>query len=700
MNVCPVHIRISVTPGFEIPDIQYQSELQKGDIETIQSYSSLAEFHATALSGTEYSSISPMKPSKTKAEEPKEIFLDGITESERKEVANKILGRRMPHELYVETYDNKDVQQEFEEESNGFSSNGVSSNTKIKIGKNAKKYLDKKDRRLTDVSQNTLDDRKLYAEVVTEATKELLRRSSNSISSSKDDHELSEILQMSDAVASSTGSRPSSSLEKYAPSGRNKSDPSHCISPGIQTTSMPYFSGNPAVELTHGIIHLYKANYIMTVSEELSPPPTNTLCMLSVPATVDAHAILEFTAGFCDTIKRLRIIRDRTPNQYMALITFSTKKATKNFYLAYNNAPFSSLTEEEICHLAFVASIEALPSIHDTGKPASESTGLLPIHDSTELPDCVLCLERMDESVRGVLTILCNHSFHGACLQKWEDLCCPVCRYIQTPEPRTDNKCLVCGSVEDLWICLICGHVGCGRYTTEHAQQHYLETHHNYAMALNDNRVWDYAGDYFVHRLFQNKDDGKLVEQKQNCGSDEREAKIEAIQLECMYLLTSQLDSQRKYWEERLSKVEEIAETDRNAAHEQLSEAVGRCNELDKKLTVLDKEKVLLVKKNEQLAKKYASSLKELTTEKELNKGLIKNQKEWRVKVDKMERLSTTQQKEIDDLKEQLRDVMFYIEAQKTLEDADDETREEIQSGHIVVGASGGQKKKKKTKKK
>ena len=53
---------------------------------------------------------------------------------------------------------------------------------------------------------------------------------------------------------------------------------------------------------------------------------------------------------------------------------------------------------------------------------------------------------------------------------------------------------MVCGASEDLWICLVCGNVGCGRYTKEHAQRHYLETHHNYAMSLTDNRVWDYAG--------------------------------------------------------------------------------------------------------------------------------------------------------------------------------------------------------------
>ena len=26
-----------------------------------------------------------------------------------------------------------------------------------------------------------------------------------------------------------------------------------------------------------------------------------------------------------------------------------------------------------------------------------------------------------DESVSGILTVLCNHSFHGSCLTKWVD---------------------------------------------------------------------------------------------------------------------------------------------------------------------------------------------------------------------------------------------------------------------------------------
>lgn len=62
-----------------------------------------------------------------------------------------------------------------------------------------------------------------------------------------------------------------------------------------------------------------------------------------------------------------------------------------------------------------------------------------------------------------------------------------------------------------LWICLICGHVGCGRYDQSHAFDHYQDTYHCYAMGLGQNRVWDYVSDHWVDRLLQNKD-GKMVE--------------------------------------------------------------------------------------------------------------------------------------------------------------------------------------------
>ena len=84
----------------------------------------------------------------------------------------------------------------------------------------------------------------------------------------------------------------------------------------------------------------------------------------------------------------------------------------------------------------------------------------------------------MDESISTVLTILCNHTFHSQCLAQWEDASCPVCRYVQTPELVAEQRCSECQSSEDLWICLVCGYVGCGRYVGGHSHAHFLETEH------------------------------------------------------------------------------------------------------------------------------------------------------------------------------------------------------------------------------
>jgi BRCA1-associated protein len=126
---------------------------------------------------------------------------------------------------------------------------------------------------------------------------------------------------------------------------------------------------------------------------------------------------------------------------------------------------------------------------------------------------------------------MCNHSFHCSCLAKWKDNYCPLCRfvpifffffsaqqltrfprrYVQQPHEESPI-CSICKTTESLWICLICGNVGCGRYVRGHAWEHYKTSMHTYSLELHTGRVWDYAGDGYVHRLIQNKSDGKLVE--------------------------------------------------------------------------------------------------------------------------------------------------------------------------------------------
>jgi BRCA1-associated protein len=130
----------------------------------------------------------------------------------------------------------------------------------------------------------------------------------------------------------------------------------------------------------------------------------------------------------------------------------------------------------------------------------SSRTLEFPPPGTTEIPNCPVCLERMDATVSGVLTLTCNHSFHCKCLSRWKDSSCPVCRYASGIVDEETTLCMACGSDgtgEDgsLWMCIICGHVGCGRYSGGHAHAHFEASKHAYSMNLRTQRVWDYVGD-------------------------------------------------------------------------------------------------------------------------------------------------------------------------------------------------------------
>merc|ERR1719361_1401151 len=95
-------------------------------------------------------------------------------------------------------------------------------------------------------------------------------------------------------------------------------------------------------------------------------------------------------------------------------------------------------------------------------------------------------------------------------------------------------------------------------------------------MELDKNRVWDYVGDNFVHRLVQTDgSDGKLVEAEgrcmDNCKNDgvTSDEKMDSIQLEYTYLLTNQLESQRRYFEEKIARLE-------GDTHREIDEVMNR----------------------------------------------------------------------------------------------------------------------------
>lgn len=284
---------------------------------------------------------------------------------------------------------------------------------------------------------------------------------------------------------------------------------------------------------------------------------------------------------------------------------------------------------------------------------------------------------------------------------KWGDTSCPVCRHCM--QGITKSKCSRCDACEDLWICLICGHVGCGRYKSQHAFDHWKETQHCYALELESQRVWDYAGDGYVHRLVQSKSDGKLVEvtgpgessyrndqalegsSKMDYDRDEAivASKIDGIVYEYNHLLTAQLESQRLYFEGVLCQNRLEADQKIRTLNESMATTSKSQEESNSKLKEVTKDKKNAQKKASELTEKLQKVQEEKEFLRQLNETLILNQKEWKDKTqvlqEKLETNTADKDSKIKELEEQVRDLIVFIEAQKTVGEG------ELQGGSVGV---------------
>jgi hypothetical protein len=66
-------------------------------------------------------------------------------------------------------------------------------------------------------------------------------------------------------------------------------------------------------------------------------------------------------------------------------------------------------------------------------------------------------------------------------------------------EIRTLGSCFECSLLDNIWVCLICGYTGCGRYSAKHAELHSSLSCHQFSLELATGRIWEYCADRFVH---------------------------------------------------------------------------------------------------------------------------------------------------------------------------------------------------------
>jgi len=295
---------------------------------------------------------------------------------------------------------------------------------------------------------------------------------------------------------------------------------------------------------------------------------------------------------------------------------------------------------------------------------------LWPLSAVTELPNCSICLEKLDATANGLLTILCNHSFHCECLSKWtEKNICPICRYTQLPWPES-TTCSDCGIDEHLWMCLVCGYVGCSRYKNKHSEEHFLNTKHTYAMELDTQSVWDYTRDEYVHRVAANYPDNKLVEvpnfnwELELANTVKRKdlelGKEEALQLEWQYLLEAHLETQKRFFEERIAQIESVFQSKIKCLEKENTILLEQKSSSSKKLEEQEKHKKSLEKRINELNKKAKEIKEETMFLRDINRAAEKNQDLWQDKIKKYEedlerviRNDPTKDERISDLQRQ-----------------------------------------------
>ncbi|MFQ6638996.1 hypothetical protein Gotur_016887 [Gossypium turneri] len=435
-------------------------------------------------------------------------------------------------------------------------------------------------------------------------------------------------------------------------------------SPNMNTEAIPFSSGNPRIEETRGVMHLFSNDTVSALPVERKP----LACVLGVPNHMTYADFCQFCASFIHHISEMRIVRnDGMEDRYSVLIRFDSQDSTDKFYQHFNNRQFNSL-EVGLLFLVgkftgYTGSLDHVqsPPASSTEQPSCPAAPHMPHNTLNDFLlgalfsssinrlfvsflSCILLLkamasysslflpsvtERLDQDASGILTTICNHSFHCSCISKWTDSSCPVCRYCQQQPEK--SKCFICQTSENLWICVICGFVGCGRYKGGHAIIHWKETQHCYSLELETQRVWDYAGDNYVHRLIQSKTDGKLVELNSHClhasdgcgschcvdsGVNEAMLTCETeIVNEYNELLRTQLENQKVYFETLLQQENE--ETER---------------------AIADAFNKTVMQKRQKMQAKLERCVKEKKFLEDLNENLLKNQEIWKAKLLEVEK--------------------------------------------------------------
>lgn len=303
------------------------------------------------------------------------------------------------------------------------------------------------------------------------------------------------------------------------------------------------------------------------------------------------------------------------------------------------------------CYLVF---LEMVIYLHTVGPafPEKDATETL-VEDvplaAHEMPACPLCLERLDVSGTGMVTH--SHGWLSAMVvDKMADArCCRACAAVaHTLSPdAAEVLCAGCSKREELWVCMICGHIGCGRYAAGHAKDHATTRRHRFCFELASGRIWDYHGDVFVHRRLVQMTaagEGTVFELTLPAPASATSNSLDSVMIgdtkplkpgqentfamELDVILASQLDYQRSLYESRLAEFA-VRHSSMMAKEEMLlEEEVASEAQLRKDIAEAERRKKSQEKQSLAAKRSLAKAEEQLAFIKDLNRSMIANRKQ------------------------------------------------------------------------
>ena len=469
----------------------------------------------------------------------------------------------------------------------------------------------------------------------------------------------------------------------------------------VNNADVGVLSGNPSTKLVHG-----------TVRTTTDGTPSQTLCILGVPGYIGVGELWHtFTSPESDTaqgsvfampqtssernagIKAVKLLRSEADaGKYVILVVFENESSAARFHSRNSNGKgISSYEMPEVCTVFYVSDV-AVPEKATCFGPSVTLRDIFVPSKTSDKRDCLPLTQQQPQSEAScsfcsdditigdgypVLITQCGHCFHAECIAKWANDWCPLCRCPLQPLPDTDDdptevvSCCVCGcsDAENLWECLICAHVGCGKPAGTHANEHYAQTGHAFSFNIESKRVWDYTRAVYVSRIVLNKTDGKPVEVE---SKDEKIGNLEAYYLQLMDVQKSSFDSE-------VRDLIQCHKQDMARKKSRAAELEVRLKELRRQVTLAHERNAGLTAQNDRLTKENAaadkviSALTKRTAQLEASEkdqsAMVQQMQEngplWKKKFDALERKYKSEkdklQAEIDSLEKENQELLSKL---------------------------------------